>query len=105
MQVFTGGYVFYVPVFLHVKCKMSITEAMPGKAGLMLFFFPRGNVWKHFCGVFSVIPIRVGIKVIDRALGQGSFSCPTSAAWGGSMPWPKSLPFSFFYIPLACLCF
>lgn len=39
MQVFTGGYVFYVHVFLHVKCKMSITEAVPGKAGLMLFLF------------------------------------------------------------------
>lgn len=39
MQVFTGEYVFYVHMFLHVKCKMSITEAIPGKAGLMLFLF------------------------------------------------------------------
>lgn len=45
--------------------------------------------------MFSIVPRWDGIKVTDRAFGQGSFSCPTSTAWGGSMPWPKSLPFSF----------
>lgn len=38
-KFFTGGYVFYVCVFLHVKCNASITKTVPGKAGLMLFLF------------------------------------------------------------------
>lgn len=39
-KFFTGGYVFYAHVFLHVKCNVPITKAVPGKSGLMLFLLP-----------------------------------------------------------------